>query len=279
MRNKVLVLMIICCVLCSAIGCGKEEPPKEVIEFKDVIPEEVPVILRDENRTEEPVTDEEETEAETAVEEEVIPYCDRNIVVYSVSMETYEEGAFSISYPVVTDMEDADLMERINTTIKEQLLEEDILSDENYLTYEASTEIATQGSGILSFVCRGYEEYQGAAHPSQFVKTMNIDMSNGKNVRLKDYADLETIVSNLELATGYTIMGGEVDPDDFSAFLNNGYVTDYAMTLLDFDIDFGQTEYIQTGYSYIKDNHPVLCIEVEHAMGDYVEVCFDMQIK
>ena len=62
---------------------------------------------------------------------------------------------------------------------------------------------------------------------------------------------------------------------NFSAFLNNGYVTDYAMTLLDYDVDWNNQELIPVGYSAIRNNHVVLFVEAEHAMGDYVELEFD----
>lgn len=273
------MLTIVCMVLCAVTGCQKKEKEKEVIEFEGIVPEEVPVILRDENYVPQTLESEPETEEETETEEVVEPFCDKNQITYQVKVQTFQQGNISIEYPEVTDMDDDALMNRINGLIQQQLIPEDILEDEAILSYEVSCEIATQGTGVLSFVCRGYEEYEGAAHPSQFVRTLNIDMTNGCNIRLKDYADIEAIVSGLELEQGYVLVESEIDMSDFSAFLNNGYITDYAMTLLDYDIDSNRPENVQAGYSYIKDNHPVLCMEVEHAMGDYVEVCFDMQIK
>lgn len=86
------------------------------------------------------------------------------------------------------------------------------------------------------------------------------------------------MVSCLELADGYSVENDGVDMADFSAFLNNGSVTDYAMTLLDFDIDFENLDLIPAGYSAVRGNHLVLFIEAEHAMGDYVEIVFDKNL-
>ena len=63
------------------------------------------------------------------------------------------------------------------------------------------------------------------------------------------------IVSGLETASGYEIISEGVDMADFSAFLNNGYVTDYAMTLLDYDVDWNNQELIQM---CIRDS-PEIC--------------------
>ncbi len=65
-----------------------------------------------------------------------------------------------------------------------------------------------------------------------------------------------------------------MEPGDFSAFLNNGAMTDYAIMLLDYDIDFDSSEMVPTGYSAIRDNHLILFVKAEHAMGDYVELEF-----
>jgi hypothetical protein len=88
---------------------------------------------------------------------------------------------------------------------------------------------------------------------------------------LKDYANVGDIVTSLENATGYTILNDGVDKSDFDLFLNNGYMTDYAMLLLDYDTN-------TSGYSAIRDNHLVLFIEAEHAMGDYVELEFEKDL-
>ncbi|MDE5823212.1 MAG: hypothetical protein K2H91_00790, partial [Lachnospiraceae bacterium] len=78
----------------------------------------------------------------------------------------------------------------------------------------------------------------------------------------------------LENANGYTILNEGVDAADFSAFLNNGAVTDYAITLLDYDMDFDNPEMVPAGFSAIRDNHLILFIKAEHAMGDFVELEF-----
>lgn len=279
--KRILVLALLCFTTCTLTACQKktEEKEKEVIEFHDVIPEEVPVVLRDENYVPQTEESEPESESEPETEEAIIPFCDRNEVAYDVKVNTYEDDVFKIEYPEISGMENTDLMGRINTLIQNQIMPEHVMDDDGHLTYEVSCKIATQGTGVLSFVCTGYEEYEGAAHPSRFVMAMNIDMTNGNNIRLKDYADIEAIVSDLELEQGYTLADTPMEKSDFSAFINNGYMTDYALTLMDYDIDSNRAEHVQTGYSYIEDNHPVLCMDVDHASGDYVLVSFDIPIK
>ena len=125
---------------------------------------------------------------------------------------------------------------------------------------------------------RGTSYYEGAAYPNNLIRTLNIDLNTEKNVRLKDFADLSAVVSSLEMAEGYTIVNEGVELSDFSAFLNNGSVTDYAITLLDFDLDLANPDLRPAGFSAIRENHLVLFIEAEHAMGDYVELEFQTDL-
>ncbi|MDE5699510.1 MAG: hypothetical protein K2I96_19230 [Lachnospiraceae bacterium] len=286
MRKNIRISCILIVIMLLAAGCGGNADKKEeelIVEDFDALTRDdrTQVIVRDE-----PVT----TEAETAVQETedsaesetemVVPYADRvagdNGVLYNIETTVYEDGAVSVEYPQLTGMADAARQQEINEKIRKTVAE-NILTD-NLSSYELRYETATKGNGIVSFIFRGTEYYANSAYPNNVIKTLNIDLNTGKNVRLKDFADIALVVSSLENADGYTIINEGVDAADFSAYLNNGAVTDYAITLLDYDIDFDSPEMITAGFSAIRDNHLVLFIKAEHAMGDYVELVFDKNL-
>lgn len=263
-----------------AAGCGKnttqEETEVPVIEDFDVMrnDQRTQVIVRDE-----PVSPETEAMVETSVEMEtgeVIPYADRiaedNIVVYNIETAVYEEGAVRVEYPQLTGMTDEGRQQEINEKIRRAVV--DSISADQLTSYELKYETATKGDGIASFIFRGIKFYENSAYPSNLIQTLNIDLNTGKNIRLKDFSDIASVVSSLEFASGYTIINEGVDVADFSAYLNNGAVTDYAITLLDYDIDFENPDMIPAGFSAIRENHLILFIKAEHAMGDYVELEF-----
>ena len=151
-------------------------------------------------------------------------------------------------------------------------------AQEGMTAFEYSYETVSKGAGVVSFVFKGYVNYEGNPYPINDVKTLNLNLITGENVRLKDYADVATVVSALETGWGYEVASEGILKDDFSAFLNNGYVTDYAMTLLDYDMDLKNMTFVPAGFSCIKDNHLVLFVETEHAMGDYVEITFNEEL-
>lgn len=274
-RNRTRYCMVMAFVMLCLIGCGKqtEEEPAETVAFQEIAPQSEPVIIRDENQQTGQST-EEETQSETETQtEEIIPYADRTEVSYNLESVSYEEGVVKITYPQLVGMENSEVQDRLNENIRQIAMQG---SDAEGLTvYELYYETATAGKGIVSVIFRGYADCEGVAHPTNMVKTLNLDLTNGINLRLKDYADIAELVSGLETSSGYHVAADGVDPADFSAFLNNGYVTDYAITILDYDYDFNNLSLVPAGYSCIRNNHVVLFIEAEHAMGDYVEIEFD----
>lgn len=276
-------VMIMLTAGCEGNTATKGESEVPIIEDFDAMlnDQRTQVIVRDEPDTAQPDTIDQETEdsAETATEP-VVPYADRfageNVVTYNIETAVYEEGVVKVEYPQLVGMADEGKQQEINEEIKKAVTEN--LTADNLSSYDLKYETATKGNGIVSFIFRGVESYINSAHPNNVIKTLNIDLNTGKNVRLKSFADMALVVSSLENANGYTIINEGVDAADFSAFLNNGAVTDYAITLLDYDIDFEHPEMIPAGFSAIRDNHLILFIEAEHAMGDYVELEFDQNL-
>ena len=253
-------------------GCGRQEQETETVQYQEIATQEtVPIVVIPEGLDEE---ESQETEtAQTQETESVIAFADEKSVVYEITDAVYEDGAIKLHYPQITGMDDENIQNSINQSVEQEVKAD--IAMEGLSSYEIEYEIATQGSGVLSVILRGYYNTDNQAYPVQFVKTFNIDMTTGKNLRFKDYADVAKVVSCLEQDYGYEILSEGVEMSDFSAFLNNGYMTDYAITLLDFDVDFSTSQLQPSGYSCIKDNKVVLFIETEHAMGDYAEIMFD----
>lgn len=281
-RAKFLFLCGI--MACMLFGCGQkaqEEVVEDVVEFEQITPlESEPIIIRKEQPAVEETLSEEETTTAMSEEEEIVPWVDRvageQAVSYSVESKVHEEGVIKLTYPQLSGMQNTELQAQLNESIKQTVLQGS--AAEGLTAYEYQYEVASMGAGVVSFVFRGYLNYEGSPYPTNDVKTLNLNLLTGESVRLKSYADVATVVSALETDWGYEVVSEGVEKSDFSAFMNNGYVTDYAMTLLDFDMDSKNLSFVPAGYSCIRDNHLVLFVEVEHAMGDYVEIIFDEEL-
>jgi hypothetical protein len=271
--KKSMFLACATAAIFSVCACGSSKGKEEesVVDFSEFLPSEPePVIIRDEAQE---TAAQEDYEEESSESEPVTPYADRlageEPVTYDIVSNTYEEGSVKIVYPSLSGMENVDIQSAINDSIYEKAFAGS--DDDDLAAYDLSFETATKGDGLVSFIFRGYENYAQSAHPNNIIKTININVTTGQVLTLKDYADMGELVSDLENASGYEILNEGVDKSDFDMFLNNGYMTDYAMLLLDYDSN-------SSGYSAIRDNHLVLFIEAEHAMGDYVELEFEKDL-
>lgn len=269
----------------ALVGCKKTEAQSDEIQtivFPQKQQESEPVIIREEKQSQSIQDNEQKMETtkeqEQTIAQDFVLFADRQQVSYDIVDKEYTQNEnVHIRYFEITDMENAKQQEQINQCIEQSMIpsQEELL---NCTMYEADYEVATHGSGVLSVILRGQICYEQSAYPINIVKTVNIDMTTGENLRLKDYADIESIVSALENNENYQIIGDTVEQSDFDMFMNNGYVTDYAMTLLDYDIDFSNRAFQPSGYSAIRDNHVVIFVEAEHIMGDYVELVFEDEL-
>ena len=266
---------------CSMCGCGKAVKPTQDVEVIQMTSQETePIIIRDEPPAAEEAVSIETESATVEEEEEIVSWVDRMAgeqpVSYTIETNSYENGCVKVSYPQFSQMQDMQMQDKLNEQIKQIVL---LGSTATGLSaFEYSYEIASAGKGVVSFVFRGYVNYEGSAYPVNTVKTLNINLLTGENIRLTDYVDVAAVVSALETDMGYEVVTEGVTKEDFSAYLNNGYVTDYAITMLDYDMDLQNLEFSPIGFSCIRDNHLVLFVEAEHTMGDYVEIIFDEEL-
>lgn len=271
MYKKKHALWIGCILLLTA--CGKEKIPE--VSYVDVAPKESePLVLIPEGYTEEEV-EVQEDETSTTPEEKIF-FVDQKQVAYSVVEGQYHDGDINVIYPTFTQMENAAVQDQINQTLQKEILGQ--LQSEDLISCDIRYEVASAGSGIFSCVLRGTAKYQEKAFEEKIAISCNVDLTTGASLRLKDYADIEQIVSCLEQNYGYEILN-ETDRSQFQAFLNNGYVLDYAIMLLDYDLDFKNENFVPLGYSYIKDNRLALLVPTEHSLGDYTEILFEHELN
>ena len=97
-------------------------------------------------------------------------------------------------------------------------------------------------------------------------------MTSGDGLRLSDFVNTYNVVGAFTRENGYTLVNTELDVKDFQEFVNTSedlVETDY---FEEFDIDYANPDAYPNGYSYKKDGKIILCIEVPHALGDFVEV-------
>lgn len=200
---------------------------------------------------------------------------EKNATVYTLEEEKQVTETTDIRYPQFAGMADKERMNKWNNLIKETAV--GTYDTESMKEYKVDYEVTAENAGLLSMIIRGSFYSEGAAYPYTFKRTFNFELSGGGNLRLKEYTDIGKIAECLRQGTGFTILTEGITEEDVKEYLESGFITDYSVLLEDFDFDFDNRNMIPTGYSYIKENTIILVMEVNHAMGDFLELRFDAE--
>ena len=190
---------------------------------------------------------------------------------YTVESVVFEKGNIHVEYPRLINMKDS-----FTETEWNEILESHAMEDVEYLDedaeYSLTYEVATSTEELLCIVYRvnGYEP--GAAHPYSYIQTFNIDLNSGKEVRLSDFVDIGNLLRCLTSGTGFELVNTELSVKDFQEYLTTSPDMLTKEYFENFDLNFMDPNAHPMGYSYKKDGSVIVCMEVNHAMGDFVEV-------
>lgn len=193
---------------------------------------------------------------------------------YTIKERSLETEIIKIKYPQITGMSNRELEAKFNTSLMRVALE---YEGDGLTDYKLSYEVATSNDKLISIIYRGSVNYDGAAHPFNYALTFNFDITGEKEIRLKDYIDPKSLKEMFD-AGEYTILS-EIDEEEVQSFLEMTYSETNTITFEDFDYNLEDKTFIAPGYSYVKNNHLVVVIEVNHALGDYIEIEFNQKLN
>lgn len=200
---------------------------------------------------------------------EMYPYV---AAAYRIREERLTEEGVDICYPQIEGLGDERIQDKWNRIIREN--EERSLEDwEGGGTYEVSYVVKTQTSDVLSILMNGYVYGEGAAHPSSFKYTYNIDLNTGESIRLSGHVDVQKVAENMFAGKGYYV--DETLAADFVERLESIYESPEALARSLEGYDYSESGGAPYGYSYLVDGKVWLCMEVPHSLGDYIEIELD----
>lgn len=299
-RRNIILIVTLSLSLTFAAGCGENKNTGAAGTTQQETNEDT---VQSEPETEAAQTSEssqqdeaEGTEAVDATEEGQEAQSD-----YQIEMVSYKKtDLIDISYPKITGWSNTEKQEEWNTyfenTAKEAAgemtgdTEEMSLgaNDSVMLTYT----VQEQTQDILSLTCQGYYNYEGAAHPSAALTSVNINMKTGEKMTFFDFADPDQTAKILFAgkedggsAQGYTVLDADGNPSaaitmkdilEFNFIWMEPTEESLAASLAHFDgdpEDYGTDE--TTGESYVHDGKVYVIFYVSHAMGDYAVVRLD----
>ena len=233
----------------------------------------------------EAATEEPETMASTAAPteapQEVQPEDAGTSTGVTASLETYTSGKVSIQYPVVSHIDDEELLAQVNEHLKANALSviQSNEVNEETDTLEIKCEVVSVDSRRLTAVYTGNLSAQGAAHPTELFYTNTLDLFQVQDIGLADYGDALTMA-------GY-VLSEDVSFYNLSSDRLAG-VSEYIATLDEealtavfegADFPLGEEGLWPESFSYERQGTIYLSMPVPHALGDYVIVSFVPETK
>lgn len=198
--------------------------------------------------------------------------------MYEMETKEHKEGNIFLEYPQFSDSSNIDFTEKWNKFIEKTTLGYSKNLGENGHC-EIKYEIKTKNKEMISILCYGNIYAQGAAHPSNILYTYNISLLTGQSIRLEENNNFSKYVENIFSGKNYSYLKNieEVDlSDNVREYISDNYedMSSLEEVLKQYDFKI-ENDSSALGYSYYENNKTVICMEVPHALGDYVQLIME----
>lgn len=199
----------------------------------------------------------------------------------TADIETYTAGKISIQYPVISQMEDAQKQEQVNTLLKSNALSVIKANgiDEAKDTLSVKCKVISIDRKRLTATYTGSLTAAVAAHPLNIFYANTINLLQVQDLGMDDFSDAYTMAGYV-LSDDVEFSG--ISPDAEAEILKYRSTLDIdtlskVFGSADFPLD-SETQWPES-FSYEKQGTIYFSMPVPHTLGDYVLVSFDPSTK
>lgn len=208
---------------------------------------------------------------------------------YSIAKATYIVKNIKISYPQISNMKDLTKQRKINEIIRQDALAEvkyhddlskELFEEADYFV-EKNYKITWMGPNLLSVQYSGYFNQIGTAHPTNTFSTININVSKGTKIKLREFLTLDQrfveIFRKAKYQTKFRpsqeekVKLDEAIKGELNMFSINEWI-DYFKKA-----DNLAEDNEAAIFSYFTKDSLGVSIQVAHAIGDHVE--FELKFR
>ncbi|BBI33770.1 hypothetical protein [Cohnella abietis] len=208
-------------------------------------------------------------ETNTTEEKEPIVQGENKLEINQVS---YTKNNVNIFYPEIVQFDDSQRKKELNDLLKNEALQ----AVDYFGGREKGAEININyvakwtGSQLLSIQYVGLGYAKGAAYPNNILFTTNLDVENGRKIKLKDMFTIDDRFVNLLKAGKYIPYDPTLDvesqaKDEISKISNTDWIA--YLTNADEVSDDNELKI----FSYFTNDSLGISISVPHVLGDHVE--------
>ncbi len=273
MKKNILIILFTIMVLFFLNSCNKTEKEQDYTETE-------------ENKN--PLVDEHASgqmsfTTETQVTESISNDSDHSStdIPYQIKEDKYQvEDYILIIYPQVAALEDTDLQNKINEMIKQEALlyVKDFEEDEIKGNLEVNYVITWQSNHLLSIQMIGCRNSHYTAYPTDYIHTLNINMTTGKKILLSElfHVNDEFILrlkDKSEIQLYYYSSNNKLMKDQyFNDPANRSIIIDYIFGKESY-YNFNEADKNNSGiYTYLTKDSLGISFETINVMGDHIEL-------
>lgn len=184
---------------------------------------------------------------------------------YDIVKATYEDKGININYPQIEKMLDSNKQKKINEIIRNEALNviNDYKEDIDNLDLKLDYEISFKGSDIISIKYLGDAYVKGAAHPTNIIRTTNINIDNISSLKLSDVVKInDSFVKKFK--------GGKYKAWSTNLNLETAGELKNIVGSLDNQALIEQFKEKTAKFYFTKDSLGV-SVEIPHAVGDHMD--------
>lgn len=281
--KKAAALFISISMLASFTACGKDKNSNSNTTSSD---EQITVIPFEDDNTASIVEfddSEEETVPTTTTTTAAAPKRDNS---YKVSAQKYSstDGNVNISYPQISGLYDSAMQDYYNKLFKSEFA--GYMDGKSTDKLSCEYQVTLKTADLLSIVFRCSIYMDGAAHPYAYAFGYTIDLETGGTLIPSAAIDADNASQNFVSGTSWTLARSAdgVSKSDVVEYFNQYSASEIKEFITESDV-FTVKRSSKGTYSYSGNvacrsyldgsSSPIFILDVNHALGDYVEVEFN----
>lgn len=251
MKKTVLIFLFICTCL-FLLSCTLVKPAADTAAPESAQPEATGV----------PVA----TPSSSAAEPSASPA----VTGFEFEDALFESGNITVKYPQIVSLNDEVRREALNKLIADTALRDiEAIKNEDIAEYEIVYKVTYNTPEVISIRFNGYNYYEGAAHPSQFLYTVTIDVEKAETVTLPALVQISEEFYKALTEGIYTSEGDDMSAE-YEAAVKDMFLSSDPSSWLDELRNADKPGYAVA--TYLTEDALAVSVPVPHVMGDHVEI-------
>ncbi len=192
---------------------------------------------------------------------------------------TEKKGGISIEYPILSNLRDSSLTDKVNQLLKDNAVRiisgYDLDPDSDTLSIQCKILSLDRKKAVITY--QGTLMVKDSAYPSDIFYTTTVDLNKGTLLGLSDYADAYTMAGYLRSDDVVIVKAAEAEA--VKSYLKSQEIDVLWATLRKCDFTATDTGDFPQAFSYEDQGSICISYPLPHGLGDYVIVRFDPDTK